>query len=192
MHDSCVVLLGLAGMDVDGSRVPGVTPALFVVGSAAVEGSTHRHTIDGLVLMLRRFQRFTADWPWNRRPVDSTSSLPSCAASRRRRRRSGPTRAARQFLDFVSDPRNQWLAVCERISAPNRPDASGGSPSRKRILGRPFVRDSQFSWSVTTPDASHVASVMGSRGGCTLGCCADVGVGGRRLRIGSFVQAVGP
>jgi len=33
MHDSCVVLLGLAVMDVDGQRVPGMAPALFVVGA---------------------------------------------------------------------------------------------------------------------------------------------------------------
>ena len=34
MPDSCVVLLGLAVMDVDGQGVPGMAAALFVVGAA--------------------------------------------------------------------------------------------------------------------------------------------------------------
>lgn len=67
-----------------------MAPALFVVGAAPllradeqvfeamIRGWSDQQlswglradTIDGRVLMLRRFQRYTNDWPWGWRPVD--------------------------------------------------------------------------------------------------------------------------
>ena len=127
-------LLGLAVMDVNGQGVPGMAPALFGVGAAPllradeqefeamIQGWTDQQlsrglrtdTINGRVLMLRRFQRFTVEWPWSWRPVD----LDEFTAERRGEQKSLPTIRAyqgslRQFLNFVSDPRYQWAAVCE-------------------------------------------------------------------------------
>ena len=136
MHDSCVVRIGLAVMDVDGQGVPGSAPALFVVGGAPllradeqvfeamIQGWTDQQlsrglradAINGRLLMLRRFQRFTAEWPWTWRPVD----LDEFTADLRSEKKALPTVRAyqgslRQFLDFVSDARYQWPAVCDRL-----------------------------------------------------------------------------
>src|SRR6476660_7452018 len=125
MHDSCIVLIHGVAVSVDGRMVPGMAPALFVVGAAPllraddqvfeamIQGWSDQQlsrglrtdTINGRVLMLRRFQRFTADWPWNWRPVD----VDEFTAELRGEQRSLPTVRAyqgslRQFLDFVSDP----------------------------------------------------------------------------------------
>lgn len=113
-----------------------MAPALFVVGAAPllradeqvfeamIQGWSDQQlsrglrtdTINGRVLMLRRFQRFTAEWPWSWRPVD----LEEFTAELRGEQKSLPTVRAyqgslRQFLDFVADPRYQWSAVCERL-----------------------------------------------------------------------------
>lgn len=120
----------------DGHGVPGMAPALFVVGDAPllrsdeqvfeamVQGWSDQQlsrglrpdTIGGRTLMLRRFQRFTGEWPWDWGPAD----LDEFTAELRSEQKALPTLRAyqgclRQFLDFVSDPRYQWSAVCERL-----------------------------------------------------------------------------
>ena len=125
MHDSCVVLLGLAVMDVDGEGVPGMAPELFVVGAAPllradeqvfeamIQGWSDQQlsrglrtdTINGRVLLLRRFQWFTAEGPWSWRPVD----LDEFTAELRGERKALPTIRAsqgslRRFLDYMIDP----------------------------------------------------------------------------------------
>jgi hypothetical protein len=76
---------------VNGSwQVPGAAPALFVVGGAPLlhaeeqmfeamlagwrdqqlARNLHADTIKDRLLGVRRFQRFTNDWPWAWRPVD--------------------------------------------------------------------------------------------------------------------------
>ena len=102
-----------------------MAPALFVVGAAPllradeqvfeamIQGWSDQQlsrglradTINGRVLMLRGFQRFTAGGPGAGVLSISTSSPPSCAASRSRCRRSGPTKGEPAAVsDFVSDP----------------------------------------------------------------------------------------
>ena len=113
-----------------------MAPALVVVGAAPllradeqvfeamIQGWSDQQlsrglradTINGRVLMLRRFQRYTNDWPWSWRPVD----LDEFTAELRGEQKSLPTIRAyqgslRQFLDFVADPRYQWSAACERL-----------------------------------------------------------------------------
>ncbi len=78
-------------------------------------------TIDGRLLALRRFQRFTADWPWAWRPVD----LEDFTSELRGDRKSLATvrsyqRALRQFRDYVADPRYEWSTVCDRMFGTHR------------------------------------------------------------------------
>jgi integrase/recombinase XerC len=113
-----------------------MAPPLFVVGDAPllradeqvfeamVQGWSDQQlsrglrpdTVSGRTLMIQRFQRFSADWPWAWRPVD----LDEFTAELRGERKALPTIRAyqgslRQFLDYVSDPRYEWSAVCERL-----------------------------------------------------------------------------
>lgn len=116
--------------------VPGTAPELFVLGrqrllrpdeqvfEAMLAGwrdqqlcrnlgeATVRRRLDGV----RRFQRFTNDWPWQWRPVD----LEEFSAELRGQRRARSTIRAyhadvRLFCDYAADPRYQWTAVCERL-----------------------------------------------------------------------------
>lgn len=67
-------------------------------------------TIYGRVLMLRRFQRFTAEWPWTWRPVD----LDESTAELRGEQKSLPTIRAYQGSPLgrvVSLPVTQQLAL---------------------------------------------------------------------------------
>jgi len=73
-------------------------------------------TISERLGAVRRFQRFTNDWPWSWRPVD----LEEFTAQLRGERRALSTIRAyqghlRQFLDYAADPRYEWTAVCERL-----------------------------------------------------------------------------
>jgi site-specific recombinase XerD len=76
----------------------------------------HDDTIKDRLLGVRRFQRFTNDWPWTWRPVD----VEEFTAELRGEGRALSTIRAyqgglRQFLDYVADPRYQWTAACERL-----------------------------------------------------------------------------
>ena len=76
----------------------------------------HADTIKDRLLGVRRFQRFTNDWPWAWRPVD----VEEFTAQLRGEGRALATIRAyqgglRQFLDYVADPRYQWTAACERL-----------------------------------------------------------------------------
>jgi hypothetical protein len=117
-------------------QVPGGAPSLFVAGGtpllhaeeqvfdAMLAGwrdqqasrNLHADTIKDRLLAVRRFQRFTNDWPWAWRPVD----VEEFTAELRGDGRAHSTIRAyqgglRQFLDYVADPRYQWMAVCERL-----------------------------------------------------------------------------
>ena len=115
---------------------PGTAPALFVVGTAPLlhaEQQVFEAMLDGWrdqqlarnlkpdtiserLSAVRRFQRFTNDWPWVWRPVD----LEEFTAELRGERRALSTIRAyqghlRQFLDYAADPRYEWTAVCQRL-----------------------------------------------------------------------------
>lgn len=73
-------------------------------------------TVDGRLMVIRRFQRFANEFPWDWRPVELeafTAELrgDGCALSTVR----GYQGAIRLFCDYVADPRYQWTAVCERL-----------------------------------------------------------------------------
>jgi site-specific recombinase XerD len=73
-------------------------------------------TIRARLVGLRRFQRFTNEWPWMWRPVD----VEEFTAELRGGGRSLSTIRAyqaglRQFCDYVSDPRYQWTTACDRL-----------------------------------------------------------------------------
>jgi integrase/recombinase XerC len=116
--------------------VPGAAPALFVLGeqrllrpdeqvfesmlagwrdqqlSRNLGEATVRRRLEGV----RRFQRFTNDWPWSWRPVD----LEEFTAQLRGERRARSTIRSyhgdlRLFCEYSGDPRYEWTAVCERL-----------------------------------------------------------------------------
>ena len=117
-------------------NVPGAAPGLFVLGrqrllrpdeqvfEAMLAGwrdqqlsrnlgeATVRRRLEGV----RRFQRFTSDWPWRWRPVD----LEEFTAQLRGERRARSTIRSyhgdlRLFCEYAADPRYEWTAVCERL-----------------------------------------------------------------------------
>jgi len=117
-------------------NVPGAAPGLLVLGQqrllrpdeqvfeAMLAGwhdqqlsrnlgeATVRRRLEGV----RRFQRFTNDWPWGWRPVD----LEEFTAQLRGERRARSTIRSyhgdlRLFCEYAADPRHQWTAVCERL-----------------------------------------------------------------------------
>ncbi len=113
----------------DGSwKVPGSAPALFVAGGAPLlhvesqvfesmlagwrdqqaSRNLNAATVADRLRGVRRFQRFTNDWPWAWRPVD----VEEFSAELRAGGRSLATVRAyqgslRQFCDYVADPRYQ-------------------------------------------------------------------------------------
>lgn len=117
-------------------RVPGGAPALFVAGGTPLlhaEEQTFEamlagwrdqqlsrnlcaETVRSRLLAVRRFQRYTNDWPWAWRAVD----VEEFSAELRTGERTVATvrayqGALRQFLDYVCDPRYQWSAACMRL-----------------------------------------------------------------------------
>ena len=78
----------------------------------------NRHTIKTRNGIVRRFHAFTNEYPWTWRPLDLeafTAELrggDSPAALTTIRAYQG---AIRLFLEFASDPRYAWTAVCERL-----------------------------------------------------------------------------
>lgn len=73
-------------------------------------------TIKTRVDLVRRFHRFTNEYPWQWRPVDVEEFCAElrgerCALSTIR----GYQGAIRLFCDYAADPRYQWTAVCEKL-----------------------------------------------------------------------------
>lgn len=81
-----------------------------------VARSLHDDTIKDRLFGVRRFQRFTDDWPWVWRPVDVEEFTAELRGDGRAlstvRAYQG---ALRVFLDYVADPRYQWTTACERL-----------------------------------------------------------------------------
>lgn len=75
-------------------------------------------TIGDRVALIRRFQRFTNEYPWSWRPQE-LEAFTSDLRSGERPAASSTVRgyhcALRLFLDYVSDPRYSWTGVCERL-----------------------------------------------------------------------------
>jgi len=73
-------------------------------------------TVEGRLAVVRRFQRFTADWPWNWRPVE----VEAFTAELRGERRALATVRGYQgaiglFCEYAANPRYEWTAVCQRL-----------------------------------------------------------------------------
>lgn len=73
-------------------------------------------TIKGRLAVVRRFQRFTGDFPWNWRPVE----VEAFTAELRGERRAlatvrGYQNAIGLFCEYAADPRYEWTAVCQRL-----------------------------------------------------------------------------
>lgn len=117
-------------------KVPGAAPELFVVGGtpllhadeqmfeAMLSGwsdqqtarNLHADTVAERARAVRRFQRFTGEWPWAWRPVDVEEFTTELRGDGRSRTTTRAYQGAlRQFLDYVCDPRYQWTAACERL-----------------------------------------------------------------------------
>src|SRR4051794_41730341 len=86
-----------------------------MAGPTAQPQPARRHR-RGRLAVLRRFQRFTNEYPWDWRPAEMeafTATLRGerCALSTVR----GYQGAIRLFCDYVADPRYRWTSVCERL-----------------------------------------------------------------------------
>jgi site-specific recombinase XerD len=118
--------------------VPGAAPLLLVEGStrllrpdeqifeAMLEGwanqqlarALKRSTIEPRVRLVRRFQRYTNDYPWNWHPSDVEDFIASRASRDRPVALStirSDAAAIRAFCDYVTDARYQWVAACQRL-----------------------------------------------------------------------------
>jgi integrase len=120
--------------------VPGTAPQLLVLGDSPLlrpdeqvfeamlagwwdqqrSRNLRVDTIKARMDLVLRFQRFTSDWPWVWRPQDLeefTSELRVTGAARGTALSTvrGYHSHIRLFCDYVSDPRYQWTAVCERL-----------------------------------------------------------------------------
>jgi len=119
-------------------ELPGSAPRLFVAGAvpllraeeqvfeAMLEGwrdqqlsrNLNRTTIDDRLQLVRRFQRFTNEWPWHWRPGD----VEDFSAELRDRRPGGALSTIRGyqshlrlFCEYAADPRYEWTAVSEQL-----------------------------------------------------------------------------
>ncbi len=74
--------------------------------------------IEPRVRLVRRFQRFTNEYPWTWRPVDVEEFI-SARISREKPIAISTIRfdgaAIRAFCDYASDARYQWVSVCQRL-----------------------------------------------------------------------------
>lgn len=119
-------------------NVPGAAPSLFVVSGAPLlhpeaqvfEGmlsgwsdqqlsrNLAKSTIEDRLAAVRRFQRFTNEWPWTWRPQDVeefTAHLRSDGLVRALSTIRSYQGHVRLFLEYAADPRYQWTAVSERL-----------------------------------------------------------------------------
>ncbi|MFD7447132.1 hypothetical protein [Streptomyces sp. NPDC059909] len=77
-----------------------------------------KDTIADRLLAVRRFQRFTNEWPWTWRPTDVEEYTAHLRSDGRQRSHStirGYHGHVRLFLEYVADPRYEWTAVSERL-----------------------------------------------------------------------------
>ncbi|MER6952293.1 tyrosine-type recombinase/integrase [Nonomuraea sp. NPDC000554] len=76
-------------------------------------------TIRDRVGLVRRFQRFTGEWPWAWQPHDLEDFTAELRTRDGRHLAWSTVRGyqchLRLFLDYVADPRYQWTGVCERL-----------------------------------------------------------------------------
>jgi len=119
-----------------GRLVPGAAPELFVAGRAPLlraeeqafeemlagwrdqqaSRNLHADTIADRLATVRRFQRYTNDWPWAWAPGDVeefTAELRGAGLTQSTIR--SYQGALRQFCDYAADPRYQWTAACVRL-----------------------------------------------------------------------------
>lgn len=118
-------------------RIPGSAPGLFLeagapllrpgdqVFEAMLSGwrdqqlsrNLNKATIKDREAAVRRFQRFTNDYPWQWRAQDVEEFASELRSGHRPAAHStvrGYQMALRLFLEYVTDPRYLWTAVCER------------------------------------------------------------------------------
>ncbi len=117
-------------------KVPGAAPALYMAGSAALlhaeeqvfeamiagwsdqqcARNLNADTVTDRARAVRRFRRFTNDWPWAWRPIDVEEFSTELRGDGRTLTTVRAYQGALcQFLDYVCDPRYQWTAACERL-----------------------------------------------------------------------------
>lgn len=120
------------------SNVPGSAPVLFVDGGSPLlrpedqvfeamlggwsdqqlSRNLSSETIADRLAFVRRFQRFTNEYPWDWRPQELEAFTADLRSGDRPAARStirGYECALRLFLEYASDPRYSWTAVCERL-----------------------------------------------------------------------------
>lgn len=124
------------------SRVPGGAPELMVVGGspllrpeeqvfeAMLSGWRDQQlsrnlalaTVEDRLVLVRRFQRFTGEWPWHWRPADVeefTAELRGDGGQAGGGRAVSTIRGyqghVRLFCEYAADPRYEWTAVCQRL-----------------------------------------------------------------------------
>ncbi|WJJ14644.1 site-specific integrase (plasmid) [Prescottella equi] len=75
-----------------------------------------KDTINLRQSIVRRFQRFTNEYPWHWRPTEVEAFCADLRGQRRARSTiRGYQNAISLFCDYVADPRYEWTAVCERL-----------------------------------------------------------------------------
>lgn len=118
-------------------QLPGGAPELFSSGSSALllrpdeqvfeamlagwrdqqlSRNLKTATVESRLALLRRFQRFTGEWPWEWRPTDVEQFTAELRGDRRALSTvRGYQTAIRLFCEYAADPRYEWTAVCERL-----------------------------------------------------------------------------
>jgi integrase len=93
-----------------------MNPGRHIEGSTAVAEPEPEH--DDRLQLVRRFQRFTNEWPWHWRPGD----VEDFSAELRGRRPGGALSTIRGyqshlrlFCEYVADPRYEWTAASEQL-----------------------------------------------------------------------------
>jgi hypothetical protein len=138
MQGSCASFSHIGGTVDRSWRVPGGAPALLTERAVPLlrpedqvfdemlagwrdqqlSRNLRQETIENRLALIRRFHRFSAEYPWAWTPQDLesfTSELrggdsPAALSTVR-----GYKCAIRLFLEFASDPRYAWTAVCEQM-----------------------------------------------------------------------------
>ena len=106
----------------DGVRPLRLEAALFdalLVGWRRAQGGRHlsegtKHTREGII---KRFRDHVGRWPWEWQPLDVDEWIEDLGAPPQRRAVStlrGYQGALRGFMDYLTDERYPWVAICER------------------------------------------------------------------------------
>jgi site-specific recombinase XerD len=112
----------LARLFGDGVRPLRLEAALFdalSVGWRRAQGGRHlsQGTKDSREAIVRRFHGHVDRWPWERQPLDVDEWIEDLGAPPRQRAVStlrGYQGALRGFMDYLTDERYPWVAICER------------------------------------------------------------------------------